>query len=140
MPFVLDEIDLSDSVKAHGLRHANVKIQKILPSADDGDKFPTQLRDKPIGVLSVYHKEPNIDPFHLNAKQLLECLQSPEGKTIDVYGPTHLYDVKLSEVKPPELHIMHYVKGRMLSIAHFDLCDLNKCIVFAYAKNPELLI
>ena len=138
MPLILDEIAIRQDLEIHGVEGAVVvTVQRIQPVENDGDRFPADLIDQSIGVISVYPGNPKITPFYLNAKQTFEYMKNSHGQTIDIYGQTHRYDVKCTETPQSELHIMQHKRNRLLSIGHFELDRLRRCIDSVYTKHPE---
>jgi hypothetical protein len=138
MPLILDEISIRQELEIHGIQGAVVvTVQRIRPTKNDGDEFPTDLIDQSIGMIGVYPRNSKITPFYLNAKQTLEYTKDPQGRTIDIYGRTHRYDVKCAESPQSELHIMQHRKSRRLSIGHFEFDSLRRCIDSVHINHPE---
>lgn len=138
MPLILDEIAITDDLEIHGIQGTVIiTVQKIRPTENDRDKFPTDLIGKSIGVISVYPRDTDIKPFYLNAKQTFEYIKTSQGQKIDIYGQTHRYDVKCTLLPQRELHIMQHRRKRLCSIAYFELNDLMRYIDSVYTGYPE---
>jgi len=138
MPLILDEIAVTEDLKLHGIQGAVViTVQRIRPTEHDGDNFPADVRDKSIGVISVYPRDAAVAPFYLNAKQTFEYVGHPQGHTIDIYGLTRRGEVRCTELSGGRLHIMRHRGKRMLSIGHFELNHLRRYIDSVHTDFPE---
>ncbi|MHC4771362.1 MAG: hypothetical protein ACYS8O_06125 [Planctomycetota bacterium] len=114
MPLILDEISIRQELEIHGIQGAVVvTVQRIRPTKNDGDEFPTDLIDQSIGMIGVYPRNSKITPFYLNAKQTLEYTKDPQGRTIDIYGRTHRYDVKCAESLGARIDTMSSVPSHL---------------------------
>ena len=138
MPLILDEMARVADLEIHGFQGGVViTIQRIRPTAADGNEFPTDLVGQSVGVIGVYPRDASTSPFYLNAKQAFEYIKNPGNQTVDVYGLPYGHHVVCAGNPRSELHIMQDETGLRLSIGCFKLKDLTRWVASVYRDYPE---
>ena len=123
MPKVIKEEALPDKIGFPKLSGAKLLLRKI--KIDDDEKDFEQLAGKTAWMLCVDYKilKHNVT-IYLEIEDIKRCLNENRPRDINVYGPTYLYYIEISD--PAELIIMNHYGDKGTIIAKIDINKLNK--------------